>query len=89
MSVPTTAVNRIAGPPPRITPPANVELPPSITAKLCIDLTGHVTVAEMITALDPALAAQIVGTLHGWQYEPYKAGGVARAACFPVTFRVK
>jgi hypothetical protein len=66
----------------------DVELPPAITAKLCIDDAGHVSNAEIITPLDPATAAEIVDTLRTWRYTPYTSEGVARPACFPMTFRV-
>jgi hypothetical protein len=88
-SVSPTAVTRIGGSPPRFTPPAGVELPPAITTKLCIDLAGKVTIAEMVTSLDAGIAAQILEALHTWQYEPYRVGGVAQPACFTVTFRAK
>jgi hypothetical protein len=80
------AVTRISGGLPRISVPANAVLPPTISAKLCIDETGRVTYAAMTTALDPGVAAQIVGTLRDWQYAPYQSGGVARPACFSVAF---
>ena len=80
------AVTRISGGLPRISVPASVVLPPTISAKLCIDETGRVTYAAMTTALDPGVAAQIVGTLRDWQYAPYQSGGVARPACFSVAF---
>jgi hypothetical protein len=85
--VPAAAVHRIAGPPPRITPPAGTALPATITAKLCIDDAGRVTSVEVTTPLDPDLATQITGALRTWQYAPYRAGGTAQAVCFQVAFR--
>jgi hypothetical protein len=89
VTVSPTAVTRVSGPPPRVTALPNAELPATITAKLCIDDTGHVSSAEMITPLPPSTATEIVDTLRTWRYAPYSSEGVTRAACFPVTFRVK
>jgi serine/threonine protein kinase len=86
LTVSSGAVTRISGGLPRISVPANAVLPPTISAKLCIDETGRVSYAAMTTALDPGIAAQIVGTLRDWQYAPYQSGGVARPACFSVAF---
>ncbi|HEY0484056.1 MAG TPA: protein kinase [Kofleriaceae bacterium] len=89
MSVPGTAVTKIAGAPPRFTPPANVELPQAINTRLCIDDGGHVTAAEVLTPLDAASTQQILAALRAWQYEPYRGRGAAQPVCFPVTFRAK
>jgi hypothetical protein len=89
LSVPGTAVTKIAGAPPRFTPPANVELPQAINTRLCIDDAGHVTVAEVLTPLDAASTQQILAALRAWQYEPYHGRGAAQPVCFPVTFRAK
>jgi eukaryotic-like serine/threonine-protein kinase len=85
--VPAAAVHRIAGAPPRITPPAGTALPATITAKLCIDDAGRLTSVEVTTPLDPDLASQITSALHAWRYAPYKAGGTAQAVCFQIAFR--
>jgi len=88
-TVSSTAVARIAGVPPSISRLGPSELPPEISAKLCIDDAGHVTTAGTVTQLPADVGAEIVGALRTWQYAPYRVDGIARAACFVVSFRVK
>jgi serine/threonine protein kinase len=87
ITVPASAVQRISGAPPRVTPPAGIALPALITAKLCIDDAGRVASAEAITPIHADLATQITGALRAWQYAPYQAGGAAQPVCFQVAFR--
>jgi hypothetical protein len=85
ITVPASAVKRIAGARPRI--PTDAALPANITVKLCIDDVGRVTSAEMVTPINAELAAQITGALRAWLYAPYQAGGAAQPVCFQVAFR--
>lgn len=83
------AVTRISGRSPSPTKIRGVELPSAISAKLCIDEAGQVTSPEVLTELPAATAAEIADALRSWRYTPYKVDGVARAACFIVTFRAR
>ena len=62
-----------------------------VAAKLCIDHTGAVTSADLITKLEARAALEMVQTLKGWRYTPYKPQGspTPAAACFAVSFRSK
>jgi len=87
VTISSTAVTRLSGAPPRVTALPNAEIPPEVTAKLCLDETGHISSAEILTPLDPGIATEIVEVLRTWIYAPYTVDGTARAACFPLTFR--
>lgn len=87
--VPPSAVKRLSGEPPSITKYRNVELPASLAAKVCIDIDGKVTSAEMVTKVSSRVAAQLTEDLRTWRYAPYKQGGAAIPVCFVVSFRVK
>jgi serine/threonine protein kinase len=89
LTIPSTAVSKLSGAPPSITKLSPADLPSEISARLCIDETGHVTSAGMLTMLPPAAGAEIVSALRTWQYTPYRVDGAARAACFGISFRVK
>ena len=67
----------------------NVELPASASAKVCIDDTGKVTLAQMVSKLDHRVAADIEEMVRGWKYAPYHANGMAIPACFMVAFKLK
>ncbi|HEU4734033.1 MAG TPA: PEGA domain-containing protein, partial [Kofleriaceae bacterium] len=86
--VPPSAVSRVSGTPPTITKPRATDLPVPLSAKLCIDETGHVTSAEIVEKIPAAAAAEILGALHTWLYTPYRAGGITRAVCFVVPLHV-
>ncbi|HEX3762961.1 MAG TPA: PEGA domain-containing protein, partial [Kofleriaceae bacterium] len=87
ITVPASAVKRIAGAAPRFTVPASAALPATISARLCIDHAGRVTSVELATQLDVDLAGKISDALRAWQYAPYTAGGAARPVCFQTAFR--
>jgi serine/threonine protein kinase len=87
--VPSTAVTKLAGAPPSVASVDAAQLPPAISAKLCIDDVGHVTSSSILTPLAPNAGAEIMDALRTWQYTPYQPDGVARPACFVVQFRVK
>jgi hypothetical protein len=89
LTIPSTAVSKLSGAPPSITKLGPAELPPEISAKLCIDEAGHVTSSGTLTTLPPQAGAEIVSALRTWQYTPYRVDGAARAACFVISFRVK
>jgi hypothetical protein len=88
-SVSPMAVTRISGGSPRRAKLRGMDLPPSISAKLCIDEAGRVTSPEVLTQLPAPAAVEIADALRSWRYTPYKVDGVARAACFVVPVRVK
>jgi serine/threonine protein kinase len=87
--VPPTAVKKLSGDVPSISKFRNMELPPSLAAKVCIDETGKVSFAEMVTKLDRRVATELTDTLRSWRYATYVQNGVAIPACFVVTFRAK
>ena len=87
--VPSTAVKRISGDPPNIDRSKYTELPSLISVKLCIDTSGNVTSADVITKIDRRTANELVDSLKTWKYAPYKNGSAAVPVCFPVPFRVK
>lgn len=87
--VPPVAVKKIAGDPPSIAKYRNMELPASVAAKLCIDETGKVTSANMMTRLERRIANDITAELRDWRYAPYKIKGAPSPACFVVTLRTK
>ena len=66
-----------------------MELPASVAAKLCIDETGRVTAADMMTKLERRVSNDIVSQLRAWRYAPYKRNGTPIAACFVVTLRTR
>ena len=91
VSVRPSDVTRTSGSPPNIAKGRyDDELPASIAVKLCIDTGGHVSSATMLTKnVSHAVGDEIVDTLRGWVYAPYKKNGVATPACFVVNLRTK
>ncbi len=87
--VPPTAVKKVSGEVPNISKFKNVELPPMVPAKVCIDETGKVSFVEMVTKLDRRVATDLTEALRGWRYTAYVQNGVAIPACFVVTLRTK
>jgi eukaryotic-like serine/threonine-protein kinase len=90
--VPPSAVKRLHGSLPTIhSVPRAGERPPSkISSLLCIDTSGSVTTVKVLTHhLPDDVPAELDDTMHGWRYAPYKKAGVARPACFVVSFRVQ
>jgi len=84
-----TAVTRVAGDTPTLGMSKRAEVPPVVAAKVCIDTSGMVTSADIITKLERHTASDLIATMRNWRYAPYKAAGVATSACFVVSFRVK
>ena len=87
--VPPAAVKKLSGEQPSIAKFKNLELPAVLAAKMCIDTSGKVTSAKMMTKLEPRVAADLVDELRGWRYAPYKQSGTAIPVCFVVTFRAR
>ncbi|MBL9014335.1 MAG: protein kinase [Myxococcales bacterium] len=85
-----TQVQKLSGSVPELAKNKNVDLPPVIAAKLCIDATGAVTKADVLSKIaDKRAAADFATALTSWRYAPYKKDGTAMAACFALSFRVK
>jgi hypothetical protein len=85
VNVPSGAVTKRSGEPPTITTGGLRGVPAQVSAKLCIDVTGRVTSAELLTAVsNGSTAAEILSALRGWRYAPYKLNGTPHAACFSV-----
>ncbi|HEY5946168.1 MAG TPA: PEGA domain-containing protein, partial [Kofleriaceae bacterium] len=83
------AVKKISGDPPSIEKFRNVELPASLAAKVCIDETGKVTSADMLSKVPTRVANDLTTSLRSWRYAPHKQAGTVIPACFVVTFRSK
>ncbi|HTR56424.1 MAG TPA: PEGA domain-containing protein, partial [Kofleriaceae bacterium] len=83
-----TAVTKVSGDPPHLEV-SSTDLPAVAVAKLCIDPTGAVTSATVLTKLPRNAGTDLALALHGWRYAPYKQGGTAVPACFTVSFRLK
>jgi len=76
---------------PELSKTRHAEIPPVVAAKLCIDHTGGVTSADLITKLEARSALEMTQTMKTWRYTPYKPTGspTPAAACFAVSFRTK
>jgi len=89
VTVPPSAVTKVSGNPPQIGKTKNADMPAVVAAKVCIDATGKVTGADMITKIERRSAEDLVDAIKTWQYAPYKQSGVPTPACFAISFRVK
>lgn len=91
VTIPPSKVTKLSGDVPELAKTRHAEIPPVVAAKLCIDHTGAVTSADLITKLEARAALEMVQTLRNWRYTPYKPAGssVPTAACFAVSFRSK
>jgi serine/threonine protein kinase len=87
--VPSTAVTKRSGAVPTLSPTRADDLPTTISAKVCIDTSGRVATAEVLSKIDHRSAAELADAIRTWTYAPYTSGGVAVPACFIVSFRVK
>ncbi|MDB4952884.1 MAG: serine/threonine protein kinase [Myxococcales bacterium] len=84
-----SAVTKLSGETPSIGKSKNVDIPPVVAAKVCIDVAGNVSSVDALTKLDRIAKQGLVEGLMSWKYVPYKKDGGAAAACFVVTMRVK
>ena len=83
-------VERIAGDAPTFKKARNAELPAMVNAKLCIDPGGRITSVDVLSKqLERSTIVDMMATIRGWRYEPYKQNGTAIAVCFVVPFRLK
>jgi hypothetical protein len=91
MTIPPSKVSKLSGAMFELSKTRHGEIPPVVAAKLCIDHTGGVTSAELITKLEARAALEMTQTLKTWRYTPYKPQGspTPAAACFAVSFRTK
>jgi serine/threonine protein kinase len=87
--VPPTAVKRISGDAPTVSKSKKSEVPPAVSAKVCIDTSGNVSSVTMITKLERMTSLDLGNAIKGWRYAPYKQAGTAVPACFVVSFRVQ
>jgi hypothetical protein len=88
--VPPNAVTRLSGDTPSFTAFRGTELPAVVNAKVCIDLAGQVTSADVMTKIDHRAASDIAQALRAWVYAPYKTrAGAASGACFVVPMRTR
>jgi serine/threonine protein kinase len=84
-----TAVTRLSGGTPSINKSRSTDMPPVVAAKVCIDLQGRVSSADLITKIERHANEDLVDAIKQWQYAPYKKDGKPVMACFVVSFRVK
>jgi len=89
VTVAPTAVTRLSGGSPSINKGRNSDIPAVIAAKVCIDVAGHVSSADVITKIERHAAADLVDAIKQWQYAPYKRDGKPLSACFVVSLRLK
>jgi glucose dehydrogenase len=64
-------------------------MPAAVSAKVCIDTSGSVSDVTMMTKLERMTALDLARGIRTWTYAPYKENGLAVAACFVVSFKVK
>ena len=83
------AVTRIGGDPVSFTAFRGTEMPAIVSAKLCIDQSGHVTSADVMTKIERRAAQDIAAALQTWTYAPYRHAGAASPACFVVAMRTR
>jgi hypothetical protein len=84
-----SAVTKLSGETPKLGVAKNVDMPSVVAAKVCIDPSGQVSSAELLTKLERHAVSDLVDAIRTWRYAPYKASGTPVAACFVVTLRVK
>jgi hypothetical protein len=90
VTVISSQVQKLSGDVPEIAKNKNTEMPPVIAAKLCIDTSGVVVKADVLSKIaDKRAAADFADALKSWRYAPYKKDGTPRSACFALSFRVK
>ena len=82
------AVTRIGGKTPVIGESRYDEVPPVISAKICIDTAGRVTAVDVLTKLEAEMERALANTLEGWTYAPYRLNGAAVPVCFAVSLHV-
>jgi hypothetical protein len=87
--VPESQVHKLAGDSPNIEALESTDVPPMISAKLCIDPAGKVDAVTVLTKLDRQASSDLATALRTWSYAPYRQAGTAVSACFVVTLRVK
>ena len=90
VTVLASQVQKLSGSIPETAKNKNVDLPPVIAAKLCIDANGTVTRADVLNKIaDKRWVADFAEGLKAWRYAPFKRAGTPVAACFALSFRVK
>jgi serine/threonine protein kinase len=82
-------VTRLSGTIPTVAKSKRGEVPPVVSAKVCIDAAGRVSSVDVLTKLERMTAIDLTNALKGWTYAPYKKGGTPVPACFVVSLRVK
>jgi len=82
-------VTKLSGGTPTVGKTKRGEVPPVVAAKVCIDTTGKVSRVQLITKLERVTSLDLTNALETWRYAPYLQAGVARPACFVVSFRVQ
>jgi eukaryotic-like serine/threonine-protein kinase len=68
--------------------PHGEQLPPRITAKLCVDTRGTVTSVTVLSSVSAKVRHTVERALSQWRYQPIVEGGDEVAACFATAFPV-
>jgi hypothetical protein len=87
--VPPSAVRRVSGRPPTIPRQQRAQLPPRMSAKICINRRGRVTAVTVLTEVSGDVARVIEKALTRWRYRPYRSKGTRVSACFAVSFATR
>ncbi len=85
-TVPPAAVTKLAGELPDL---AKLEVPPVVSAKVCIDTFGAVTSVDLADKIDHHAADELAAAIQRWTYAPYNNSGVARSVCFVLTLTLR
>jgi hypothetical protein len=89
-TIPPTKVKRTSGSVPSIKGSSSLageKIPANISAKVCIDASGGVSSAKVLTKLPDDARNLLERSIRTWRYSPYKDGGSAVPACFVASFR--
>ena len=89
VTVAPSAVTKLSGEVPKLGIAKNVDLPPVVAAKLCIDVDGKVTSAQTISKIEHHASEDLADVLRTWHYAPYRAAGTPAPACFVVSFKTR
>jgi len=87
-TISSKAVRRRSGTLPALRTRSGLDDVRHVRAKLCIDVDGRVTTAEILSDFPKDAAKTFVKAMKTWRYTPYRERGEARPACFGVGFAI-
>jgi serine/threonine protein kinase len=83
-------VHKLSGRPPHIhMRRGDKALPKRISVRMCIDRSGKVTTAKVLSDVSSDVRSTVEEALGSWRYAPYRRNGAIRPACFAVSFRTR